>query len=89
MGHASAETVEVQAQHRALIQQRPRNVVQRELPGRRLLEDALAHQVAHYPVERVAIGTCSRGKLSDLALPGINMTGNSQCRNYVDAPRRR
>jgi len=85
--HAAANTIQIEAQADRLLQQRSRGLIKSEPPGRRLLEEPLAHQVPQHPVERVAIGARCGGELTDLRVSCCDVIGDPQCRRHVHAPR--
>ena len=88
MGKAAADTVEVEAQTLRRVEQSPGGLVQREPAGRRLLKQALAHQMPEQAVQDAGIAARRRGKIIDVGDARSDMVGDPQRRRHVHAPGR-
>ena len=88
MSHSSAEALEIQTETHTGIEEPSRWFVQSKRAGCWFRKQTLADQVSQNGLE--AIGVALRGacKIVDLGMTCLDVFGNTQCGDHVQAPRR-
>ncbi len=88
VGHPAAYPVEIEHQMQRGVEQAARWLVEREPACFRLLEQALAHEVAQHPMHRIRVASRGRGQLVDRGSARRDVLGDPQRCHHEKTPRR-